>query len=266
MTMNGGAGPIGEGRRLGKVSITYGGGGLAAILAGGGPLARSTGARPGGVRSVDEEGNTMVESDFGANEGTVAHQGAPGPQGVWWDPGTTVITARKSPRKRRRRMIRAALVMPLLMGCATAPVLSPRITVEDVPSLNVIRISNKSDRPITLFYGYSKSFGALQMFMVRFRDKSGTILPVAGTPDGWFTPKQYVASLKPLPLMSFHVAAGRSIEFERDLAHFASWVRWNGGPAEGPCEVQIKLFAYPDRNLRRSVEAATEWKPGPCPN
>jgi hypothetical protein len=162
-------------------------------------------------------------------------------------------------------VIRAACAFALLTACATVATRSPIVAVEDAPSRNEIIVRNVSDRPVTLYYGYSTSFGPLQMFMVRFRDKSGTVLPVAGTPDGWFTPKLYYASFKPLPSMSFHLPVGRSIAFERDLAHMAGWVRWNGGPTAGPCEVQLRLFAYLDRGRRRPAEAVTEWQPGPCP-
>jgi hypothetical protein len=168
-------------------------------------------------------------------------------------------------RKRRKGVIRAFGALVLLTACATAPGPRQAIMVEDVPSLNAINVRNASDRPVTLFYGHAKTFGALQMFMVRFRDRSGTILPVADRPDGWFTPKLYYSSFERLPSRSFHVPAGGSIGFERDLAHLAGWVRWNGGPTAGPCEVQLRLFAYLDRNRRRPAEAASEWKPGPCP-
>ncbi|MEA3046911.1 MAG: hypothetical protein QOJ53_1243 [Sphingomonadales bacterium] len=139
------------------------------------------------------------------------------------------------------------------------------MSVEDLPSQNVIRVTNRSPADARLYYGYLPEFGPLQMFLMRFRDRNGTIFDVSGSQDGWFTPKVHSATMGRAPRRVLEVPAHASIDFERDVAYFAGFTRWTGARAAEPCDVQIKLLVYLDHDRRRPIEALSEWRPGPCP-
>lgn len=138
------------------------------------------------------------------------------------------------------------------------------ISIEDVPSQNIVRVTNRSPTPINLFYEYAHGFRGSQMFFVRFRDSSASIVNIPGTDDGWFTPKIYSASLR-LARRSVMFPGAATTDLPVDVGYFASWVRRNNSSTTGPCEVQIKLFGYLSNNSRAPVEAVTAWRPGPCP-
>jgi hypothetical protein len=151
-------------------------------------------------------------------------------------------------------------------ACAGVSVSERSLFVEDVPSRNILRVLNTSDRDIVLYYNYGRSFGELQMFYVRFRDRAGNLFDLGGARSGWFTPKMYSASTYSTPPRETLVVPARgAVEFERDLAAFVNWARWNGPRDGAPCEVQFKLFGYVDNDSRAPVEAVTMWQPGPCP-
>lgn len=164
-----------------------------------------------------------------------------------------------------RKAVPPLLLVALgLLGCvSTRPVTPPTIEVTAVG--NTIALVNRGSKPVRLFYSHAGYFGDLQMFRVRFRDRRGEILPVAGTADGWFTPKVMHASLDPLPMRELVLPPGSPVEFRRDVEHFVEWVRWMPPPGIGPCEVQFRLFAYLERDGRKRVEPVSEWGPGPCP-
>src|ERR1044071_6496146 len=79
----------------------------------------------------------------------------------------------------------------LLAGCVSVPHSARSLSVEDVPGRNVLRVSNRSNRDIAPYYNHGRSFGDLQMFYVRFRDREGNIFDLGGMREGWFTPKLY---------------------------------------------------------------------------
>jgi hypothetical protein len=156
-------------------------------------------------------------------------------------------------------------VWMVLAGCATTPPQPLVLSVEDLPDLNIIRVTNGSGSRARISYSYLPEFGPLQMFLMRFRDRNGTIFPVSGSDEGWFTPKVHSASLGRAPRRTLIVPANGSIDFQRDVEYFAGFTRWTGARDTGPCEVQIKLFGYRDNDRERPVEAVSEWRRGLCP-
>jgi hypothetical protein len=128
-----------------------------------------------------------------------------------------------------------------------------------------IKVINLSERPISLYYNYVKSFGELQMFYVRFRDRNGGILPVDGTRDGWFTPKLYHSSLRFPPRKKLLLRPDQPVVFSRNIQHFVDWLRWDAPPDIAPCQIQIKLFGFKNNDVSQPVEAVSEWQAGPCP-
>jgi len=154
----------------------------------------------------------------------------------------------------------------LLAGCATVPDQPPPLVVEDIPQQNMLRISNRSNRQVTLHYNYGASFGDLQMFFIRIRDRNGQILDLGGSPDGWFTPRGYSGTLyRRPPRRRLVVPARGTVDLGRNVSAFTNWVRWDGPRDGGPCEIQFRLFGYIDNDPRRPLEALTTWQPGPCP-
>lgn len=160
--------------------------------------------------------------------------------------------------------IRGFLCVFFLTACAGVTSSQALPLLSDLPDQSLIRLNNGDRTRIVLYYTYISSFGSLQMFEIRFRDRNKLILPVVGKSDGWFTPKLYYASFDPPPMRRLVIPANGSIDIPRDVNQIASWVRW-GGRSTPPCEIQLKLLAYRARNLGDPVEAVSDWQPGPCP-
>lgn len=145
---------------------------------------------------------------------------------------------------------------------------SPQLVIEDMPLEGVIIVRNTSATELSIYYIYREDYGDLQMFLVRFRDRDGQLVPIDGAAGGWFTPKIYVSDLYvpgSVPRREFRIPAHGAIEFERRLTDIAYQVRRNGPAVEGPCEIQIRLVGYRDNDMNRPIDATADWKPGPCP-
>jgi hypothetical protein len=162
----------------------------------------------------------------------------------------------------RRHVIWSGFCL-LLAACASART-PASISIRDLPDRNVIRINNESHDRLEIYYNYVSDFGNLQMFLFRFRDRNGNIIPITDAPGRWFTPQMRYADFHWPPRRRLVVPAGGSLEFERSIASAVSWASWHR-PVEGPCEVQVKLFGYLGPHTTRSVEIASDWHRGPCP-
>jgi hypothetical protein len=150
-------------------------------------------------------------------------------------------------------------------GCSTAPRPVPVLAVQDLSDQHIIRVTNNSQTGARISYTYSPEFGPLQMFMVRFRDRNGTIFPIVyDRADGWFTPKIHSATLR-MPQRTLVVPAGSSVDFPRDIDFLAGFTQFDGARDRGPCQVQVKLSGYLDSDPQRPVETLSDWRPGPCP-
>jgi hypothetical protein len=163
-----------------------------------------------------------------------------------------------------------SMVAPLLAmivgGCAGIRGPAPTIAIRDLPDQGVVRVENGSSQRARIYYNYVSSFGNMQMFYVRFRDRTGTILPLAGAQDGWFTPKVYYSQLERRPHRKrLIIPAHGSADINRDLRYVAGWAMWHGAVDIAPCDVQLKFFGYLDNDDSRPIQAISDWQPGPCP-
>jgi hypothetical protein len=148
-------------------------------------------------------------------------------------------------------------------GAAAGPV--PALSIVQELKQNRIVVANPSPSPITIYYNYVSSFGDLQMFRMKFRDRHGAEIPITDAPGGWFTPHMRYASLRWPTRRRLVIPPGGSLQFERRIAAAVSWASWNR-PVEGPCQVQLKLFGFTTPTGLRPIEVLSDWSPSPCPD
>jgi hypothetical protein len=151
-------------------------------------------------------------------------------------------------------------VSAALMGACGQPA---SLAVVDGPETGRIHVVNRANSRVVLYYDYVASFGGLQMFQTRFRDRRGALVPITDASGAWFTPHMRYASLRWPRRRRLTFPPGGSLEFSRNIASAVSWASWNR-PVDGPCEVQLKLFGYLESRGARSVESLSDWHPGPC--
>jgi hypothetical protein len=156
-------------------------------------------------------------------------------------------------------------------GCALPP-LTPGLQLESLPTQGIFRISNATRRRIDLYYTRQSSFGDYQMFMIRFRDRSGAILNNVDQTCGWWTPTIYSSQLEfldrppTIPRVKLTIPAGGSIEIRQNFQALTSWLRLDPSLPNGPCEMQILLTGYPSRRTFWRGGAISEWQPSLCPS
>jgi hypothetical protein len=155
------------------------------------------------------------------------------------------------------------------IGCFAAPADGGILRIEDRLTENVFRVSNRTGSDVRFYYDSVSSFGEYQMLFVRFRDGAGNPVAIPGMADcDFYSPKvnsaDLVADDETPERKSFTIRAGGTRDIERDLKDFFAW--WRGPKtAEGPCQVQVRLFGYLGPTTSDGIGAVTEWQPSPCP-
>ena len=154
--------------------------------------------------------------------------------------------------------------------CESPP--SAGLRLEDRAAEGVFRVSNPTAADITLYYDVASSFGDYQMLFIRFRDRSGNLLNERYEDCGWWSPKEYHSNLYEPgewpERQSLTIPAGGSLDIRRDVEALTRWLLWanrEGPSADGPCEIQVRLYGYLEPQTWEGVSADSEWGPAPCP-
>jgi hypothetical protein len=135
----------------------------------------------------------------------------------------------------------------------------------------IFRIVNGTGRRIEIHYDRRPGFGDYQMFFFRFRDRNGALLDDRYGTCGWRTQKEVLSELHTVGARPrrqsglLSVPDGGAVEIRRDLAALTERIETSDRVPAGPCEIQVRLYGYPDPRSWRIGGAVSEWQPAPCP-